>query len=80
MDSKALYKLDKKSLQDTKSSVKFSHELLRVLLAEIPRENTYGTLQYDSPSDHNTLVFSLRGRQWVTITSATMWCTRDNIA
>ena len=27
-------------------------------IAEIPRENTDGTQQYDSPSDHNTLVFS----------------------
>ncbi len=54
MDSKDLCKLEKSSLQDTTSSVKFSHKLLQVLLAEIPRENTYGTLQYDSPSDHNT--------------------------
>ncbi len=58
MDSKDLCKLEKSSLQDTTSSVKFSHELLWVLLAETPRENTYGTLQYDSLSDHNTLVFS----------------------
>ena len=58
MDSKDLCKLEKSSLWDTTSSVKFSHELLRVLLAEIPRENTYGTLQYDSLSDHNTLIFS----------------------
>ena len=58
MDSKNLWKLDKPSLQDTTSRVKFSHKLLQVLLAEIPRENTYGTLQYDSLSDHNTLVFS----------------------
>ncbi len=58
MDSKDQCKLDKSSLRDTTSSVKFSHELLWVLLAEIPRENTYGTLQYDSLSDHNTLVFS----------------------
>ena len=71
MDPKDLCKLDKSSLQDTTSSVKFYHELLWVLLAEIPRENTDGTQQYDSPSDHNTLVFSYRGRQWVTISSAT---------
>ena len=58
MNSKDLCKLDKLSLRDTTSSVKFSHELLRVLLSEIPRENTDGTLQYDSLSDHNTLVFS----------------------
>ena len=58
MDSKDLCKLEKSSLRDTTSSVKFSHELLWVLLAEIPRENTDGTLQYDSLSDHNTLVFS----------------------
>ena len=58
MYSKDLCKLDKLSLQDTTSSVKLSQELLQVLLAEIPRENTYGTLQYDSLSDHNTLVFS----------------------
>ena len=58
MDSKVLCKLDKSSLRDITSSVKFSHELLWVLLAEIPRENTDGTLQYDSLSDHNTLVFS----------------------
>ena len=70
MDSNALRKLDEVSIQDTKSSVLFSHEnFCEVSLQPVPWRTKMVPNCTDSLSQHKTLVFSLRDRKWVTIGS-----------
>ena len=73
MDSKDLCKLDKLSLRDTTSRVKFSKEnFCKFYLQRFPGKTQMVPKNWRLMSHNNTLVVSLRGRQWVTISSATM--------